>query len=132
MCLTGAGVQEISCSAAGIQMRTAAALLSRRNETAILLSGPLANLLAALLLQLCGGGGELVGLHLLLGLGNLLPFRSLDGGSLLRLWCGDSRPLSYACIALSGLLLLLFWQLGIRNFGLFAMLLYLALMELHT
>lgn len=83
MCLTGAGLREIRFYAAGVQMRTDAALMTKKSEILILLSGPCVNFASAFLLCRFTGWSDTVFLHLGMGAFNLLPFSVLDGGSVL-------------------------------------------------
>ncbi len=133
MVLTGAGLREIRLYAAGVQLRTSAALLSPGQELWILLSGPAMNFLSAGILSLTGGAPQLAALHLLMGLFNLLPYRILDGGSALRclLWKHPAalRVLTLCCILLSVTLGALLMVSHIGNPALYAMLAYLTLME---
>lgn len=83
MLLTHAGIQEISLTAAGMQMRTKSMFLRRKQELCILLCGPMVNFLMAGILYSVQGWSDAAMLHLCMGCFNLLPFRSLDGGSAL-------------------------------------------------
>ncbi len=136
MAAAGAGIREIRLYAAGVQMRTSKALVSVRQELCILLSGPAANLLAAAILFRLQGGGTMAMLHLGMGLFNLLPYRILDGGSALRCLLAVHpsalRILSTCNILLAAVLAILgmYWRIG--NPALYAMLVYLAVMELQV
>lgn len=106
-------------------------MLTRRQEILILLSGPGMNLAVGWVLWLTGS--SLAWLHMALGLWNLLPYRNLDGGAVLRclfpgiraqmlltwLVCAGTFVLAGACFAA-----------GVRNVQLYAMLGYLFLWEL--
>jgi len=81
ICLTNAGLREIRFYAAGIRIMTASGLLSTGQVLAVCLSGPVLNLLCALLYQ--NLDPETAFLHFSMGIFNLLPFRILDGGAVL-------------------------------------------------
>ena len=104
MAATGAGIREIRLYAAGVQMRTHSCLLPVWQEVVLYLSGPAANLLCGALLW--RPAPETALLHLGLGLFNLLPFRVLDGGAVLRcLWAAHPRRLrglGIFCTAMAG------------------------------
>ena len=99
MHLTGAGLREIRLGAVGMQMRTDTAILPRGKLLCIYLSGPAVNLtFAAIFWHI---SLELAMLHLCMGLFNLLPYRMLDGGAVLRSFprCEGFRRI--ACIFLT-------------------------------
>ena len=81
ICLTNAGLREIRFYAAGVRMITNSALLRTGQVLTVCLSGPVLNLLCAVLYWKCSP--ETAFLHLSMGLFNLLPFRILDGGAVL-------------------------------------------------
>ena len=134
MLAAGAGLQEIRLHAAGIRMKTRAVLLHPLQECAILLSGPTANLLAAAILYVMHGADLLCLSHLCMGLFNLLPYRILDGGSLLEhLSC--RCPAVYGirrivCLLLSVSGCVLLWHFHIHNPFVYLMLCYLAVYEM--
>jgi Zn-dependent protease len=80
----GVKINSITFWAGGVKMTTDSKLRPAIWDTAILLSGPGFNFLAAAVLALTGAVyGSWI--NLLMGAFNLLPFSQLDGGSLLRL-----------------------------------------------
>lgn len=81
MVLSGAGLSEIRFQAAGMQLCTRHRLLPMHQELAVLLGGPLINLLMAGVLCLTVGKTLPMWMHLGMGLFNLLPYRMLDGGA---------------------------------------------------
>ncbi|MCR4646890.1 MAG: site-2 protease family protein [Oscillospiraceae bacterium] len=133
MWLTRAGIREIRFHAAGMQMVTHTACLTRLQRLCISLSGPAVNLLMAALLYRTRPETAL--LHLCMGGFNLLPFRVLDGGTALRCLTEDSNTaetllhvLALLCAALGmGVL----WYCGVRNPVLYLMAGYLAVAELR-
>ncbi|HAJ96924.1 MAG TPA: hypothetical protein DCO72_04235 [Ruminococcus sp.] len=130
MALSGAGLKEIRFYSVGIQMRTNTVLLQTWQLLCIYLSGPAVNLLFAYWLR----GTEIGLLHLAMGCFNLLPFRTLDGGTAIRCILGmhDNlcRLLTIFCELLAlGMILLLMWY-EIRNPSLYMMVIYLAIAEL--
>ncbi|MEG0779449.1 MAG: site-2 protease family protein [Oscillospiraceae bacterium] len=89
--LCGGTLSRLTLTAFGAKMTTDAARLSYGREFFVLLAGPLTNLLWAAGLALaarqlhCVWCQTAAGLHLVLGLFNLLPIPPLDGGRMLRL-----------------------------------------------
>lgn len=67
----------------GMRMTDDPNSLDYRRKTAVLLAGPLVNLACAAVLWLTGRVGTVMGVHLIIGLFNLLPIESLDGGQAL-------------------------------------------------
>ncbi len=135
MLAVGAGLREIRLYAAGIQMRTHAVLLSPVKELLVILSGPLINFAAAGAVYLLYGNCALFMLHLVMGSFNLLPYRVLDGGSLLQLLLAPHplwlRMRGMLCILLSagGMAFLLY--LHVQNPFVYLMLTYLAVSEMR-
>lgn len=83
---TGRKPALLRVSATGLRLEaTGTAVMPLRTFAAILLAGPLANLLAAVLFS-ASGMRESASVHLSLCGFNLLPFRSTDGGTLLDAW----------------------------------------------
>ena len=124
MCLTGAGLRELRFCGAGLQMTAGTAILSHPRQLCISLAGPAVNLLCAALLWKIAAQSAL--LHLCMGMFNLLPYRSLDGGTALRIY---RHPPLVLCLLLSGLLLCLLLLFRIRNPLCFLMLIYLTINE---
>ena len=129
-------------SAAGLQLTAAGtAVMPLRTFAAILLAGPIANLL-------CAGGFLVSGMHgaaaahLSLCLFNLLPCRSTDGGTLLYAALEQRflphspelprRILRLLCTAAVALIALRMYRTGLHNLSLGAMLVYLLLAEYLT
>lgn len=109
-----------------------------RRKIAVLLAGPAVNLACAAVLFMVGQAGMIMGVHLVLGLFNLLPIEPLDGGqALLCLLAmrGDIGRAEKTVFALSFVLLFFlltggFYLLlaGGYNFTLLAISLYLSLL----
>ena len=127
MWLTRAGIREIRFQAAGLQMVTHTACLSRLQQLCISLSGPAVNLLAAVLLY--PARQETALLHLCMGLFNLLPFRVLDGGTALRCLPVPERVLHAAALCCAAAAFCGLWYSGLRNPALYLMTGYLAAAE---
>ncbi|MCR5718212.1 MAG: hypothetical protein K6F80_04155 [Oscillospiraceae bacterium] len=124
MCLTGAGLREIRLGGAGMQLFAETAVLTELQQLLISLAGPAVNLICALLFQRFHA--ESAVLHLYMGIFNLLPYRSLDGGTALRIFCTPPIFVSYVFSAvLCGLLI----YFRLRNPLLYLMLLYLTVNE---
>lgn len=70
----------------GMRMLQDTDSMGYRRRMAVLLAGPLVNLGCAALLALSGQVGTVMGIHLVLGVFNLLPIEPLDGGQ--ALLCG--------------------------------------------
>ena len=136
MCLTRAGIREISLTAAGMQMRTKSPFLSRKQEICILLSGPMLNFLMAGILWLWHGSTDTVMLHLCMGAFNLLPFSVLDGGSLLASLFAGNAPLlcvqTLLCMLLSAAAAAFLAFHRISNPFLYLMFFYLAIAQLRV
>lgn len=117
MCLTGAGVREICFHASGVRMVTNHWLLCPGQAFWIYLSGPLVNLLCAWMFW--NFAPELALLHLCMGVFNLLPYRILDGGALLRDVLGQSPEalniLKIFCILLSMMACCVGYLRGVYN-----------------
>ena len=73
-------------------------------------------------------------LHLLMGCFNLLPFRTLDGGTAIRCILGMHdklcRALTVLCEALATVIFLLLLRYHVQNPSLYMMVIYLAVAEL--
>jgi len=132
MCLTGAGIREIRLYSAGIQMKTDACLLSDGRMLAVCLSGPVLNLLCAVLFRNVSPVTAV--LHLGMGVFNLLPYRILDGGAVLETLL-ENRPVllkmrSIFCVMLSAVSLICLHCLQMQNPALYLMAVYLAFSEM--
>lgn len=131
MCLTGAGVREIRLHASGIQMTANTCLLGTGQALCIYLSGPLVNLLFAVLLWKIRP--ETAVLHFSMGIFNLLPYKILDGGAGIRcLWENKSEFLqivSIFCVLLSITVILTGYCYKIQNPIIYLMAVYLAISE---
>lgn len=131
MCLTGAGVREIKLHAAGIQMLTNTCLLSTGQAFCIYFSGPLVNLLFAVLFWKIQP--ELAILHFSMGIFNLLPYRILDGGAML--YCIFAYKLNILkmikifCVLLSIAIIFIAYYYNIKNPSIYLMAVYLAISE---
>ncbi len=82
--LTGGNVKSVEFSWMGIKM-TAAAADTVKSAVFVQLSGPAANLLAFLMIIAGGKNGYLAVFCLMEGILNLLPYRFLDGGTVLEI-----------------------------------------------
>ncbi len=112
--------------------------LGYKRQIAVLLAGPAVNLLCAGVLFAAGQPGMIMGVHLIIGLFNLLPIEPLDGGqALLCLLAlrGEIGKAEKAVFALSLVLLFLLLVCGFTlllaggyNFTLLAVSLYLCLL----
>lgn len=80
MCLFSVPPRSVVFSAGGVTIRPEARLLPLGQEALILLGGPFLNLLFAALVP---ASVWVTAAHLVLGIGNLLPCRLLDGGAFL-------------------------------------------------
>ncbi len=131
MWATHAGVREIHLHAAGMQMRTHTACLSKASLLCIYLSGPAANLLLAGLFWCIRPETAL--LHLCMGCFNLLPYRVLDGGAalgcLLEKYPRVQMLVHGICLCLSAGTGLVLWRYGLRNPALYLMAVYLGVAE---
>ncbi len=136
MLLTNAGIREISMTAAGMQMRTRLPFLRRKQELSILLCGPAVNFLMAGILYFAQGWSDAAILHLCMGCFNLLPFRSLDGGSALACAFADYpvflRIQTVFCMILSVGMAAGLACLHIENPFLYLMCLYLGISQLRV
>ena len=138
MAATKQRVHSITFYGCGIRIRPAHVLCDYRRELAVLLAGPLSNLLAWGIIRSFGGDELLADAQLVLGLVNLLPCRHLDGGAALRClfnltpWALSlsERMISViACMVLLGMLLAGV-LLDIRNFTYYVLCLYLFFAEI--
>lgn len=82
--LTGGSVSSVEFSWLGIKM-TAAPTSSFKSAAFVQLCGPIANILAFLILVAGGKGGYFAVFSLMEGLLNLLPYKFLDGGTILEI-----------------------------------------------
>lgn len=122
LCLLGNRPREIRFSAFGMCLVLGDTPMRRRHHIVTALGGPLVNLLTAAILTTVGGDRDILAIHLLLGLFNLLPIYPLDGGQCLSE--GWSRRLvSY--IVLSLLTVLAVYMVVQGNISLIVVTLYL-------
>ena len=115
--------------------------LGYRRQIAVLLAGPAVNLLCAGVLFAAGQPGMIMGVHLIIGLFNLLPIEPLDGGQ--ALFCllalrGEIGKAEKAVFSLSLILLFLLLVCGFTlllaggyNFTLLAVGVYLGLLIVY-
>ncbi len=118
--LLGVEIRGIRLDFLGARLRLGGRALSFGEEWLLAAAGPLASLLAALFASPLWGFSHLFGwfscASLLLGLFNLLPIRTLDGGRMLSAFlCRISTPVVafYAVFATSAACLLLLWGLAV-------------------
>lgn len=98
--LAGAGVERFRLTAFGAEIQADTRYLPYGREILCTLAGPAVNLLLALVLARVAGDYMLAGANLLLGLFNLLPMASLDGGRALFLlvcWWADPVAADQIC-----------------------------------
>ena len=132
MCLTESGIREIRFYASGIRMKTNACLLSDGKMLAVYFSGPLMNLICAVLLRNISPVTAV--LHLGMGIFNLLPYRILDGGAILETFF-ENRPVflkirSIFCMMLSAVSVFCLYYWKIENPVLYLTAVYLAFSEI--
>ena len=131
-------LKSITFHGCGIRICPTSALCSYQREAAVLLAGPVCNLLAGGMLLLFHGSSLFAGANLALGLVNLLPCRHMDGGAALRCILSLFPWEMHRCewlltIIVCGLLVLFLggaWLLGVRNFTYYALGLYLFFAEI--
>lgn len=98
--LAGAGVDRFRLTAFGAEIRADTRYLPYGREILCTLAGPAVNLVLALVLARVAGDYVLAGANLLLGVFNLLPMASLDGGRALFLlvsWLADPVAADQIC-----------------------------------
>ena len=98
--LAGAEVERLRLTAFGAEIRADTRYLPYPREILCTLAGPAVNLALALVLARAAGDYVLAGANLLLGLFNLLPIPSLDGGRALYLlvcWGADPGTADQLC-----------------------------------
>ena len=96
--LVGSRPKELWLEAGGMRIVPAAGLLSPGKEAFVLCGGCLVNFLSAGLLFLLSCP-RAAGFHLFLGISNLFPLKSLDGGRLLALLLEQKAPSAGAIIS---------------------------------
>ena len=89
--LAGTEVELLRLTAFGAEIRADTRYLPYGREILCTLAGPMVNLLLALVLARAAGDYALAGANLLLGIFNLLPIPSLDGGRALYLFLSWRR-----------------------------------------
>lgn len=133
MLLTRAGLQRICFCASGVRLCTGSRLLPVSRLIPVYLSGPAVNFAAALLLWRIMP--ETAALHLCMGCFNLLPYRVLDGGAVLRCLLEQhtvaQHVLTVCCMVLSAALLAILVVLHLKNPVLYLMILYLSVEEIR-
>ncbi len=125
--ISGKRVVSADITGFGIHMKTQRSCLSPVvTELFILLAGPGTNLLLYFLMQAVNCGGSFPVLNLAAALYNLLPYRQLDGGSVIALFTSGSpseaaaeRLLAVIKLCFSALLLLLVIRSGTAVLPLF-------------
>lgn len=120
----------------GIQMRRECRLISAGDEAVILLCGPLFNFIFAAGYAVCGMNYAF-GINLILGLFNLLPFGSLDGGSIIRVVLGGYGKLcgivlKLAAVLTGVLLIIYFYSAGTYNITAYVTVLLLVTNEIFS
>ncbi len=125
-------VRQVTCYGVGIQIRAESCFYPLWQDMLVLLAGPFCNLLAAGVLWLCFGSGEMMWLQLGTGLLNLLPFRRLDGGAALRMLLTErwERLLTVVCVLLAAAGIFYGITVQITNVTYYGFLLFLFLMEI--
>ena len=76
-------IEKVVFWAGGVRMQTESKMLKLSNDILILLSGPIFNFISAVFYYLSGCYSPF-SVNLILGLFNLLPFTSLDGGAIIK------------------------------------------------
>ncbi|MBQ8687451.1 MAG: hypothetical protein IJ512_02730 [Ruminococcus sp.] len=122
----------------GIRICPVSVLCSYQREIAVLLAGPVCNLLIWGLLFCLKRESAFAEANLMLGLVNLMPFRHMDGGAALRCIFSLSPWEPHRCegvltiIACAVLVLLMAgaWILGVENFTYYALCIYLFFAEI--
>ncbi|MDE5736982.1 MAG: hypothetical protein K2H93_01300 [Oscillospiraceae bacterium] len=131
MCLTGAGVREIKLHASGMQMLTNTCLLSTGQSFCIYFSGPVVNLLFAILFW--NINSETAMLHASMGIFNLLPYKILDGGAMLHCVLENKSELlqilNIVCVLLSIAVISAGYYYHVKNPVIYLMAVYLAVSE---
>lgn len=133
----GRRVRRVHFSGAGVLILPEAEYGAYWQDILILLAGPLANLIFGSILILCVDMTAYAAMHIGLGLFNLLPYRCLDGGSVLDalLRTRDYSPRrifwieNVICSILSAGLILLMMQQHMQQFSLLAMIVYLTFIQ---
>lgn len=141
--ISGDNVKSVAFNVSGIKIvRNENRLNSFYSDMAVLLSGPMANIAIALFLLILNQGcfTSFIAVNIVLGIFNLLPFGSLDGGSVLKLLVyncfSPDRSRSILCflrffnLCLCVLAACLWWFSGIGNISIPIMIVYLFITEL--
>ncbi len=133
----GQHIRCVNLCGAGITILPSESYGAYWRDILILLAGPIANLAVGTLCLFWGGMAEYGVMHISLGWFNLLPYRCLDGGSILdAILCARECSLEHSrwienviCLLFSILLLLFLGVCQIRQFSLLAMILYLTALQ---
>lgn len=131
--LTDVKIERIIFWAGGVKMISDIGMKPISNEIAVLAAGPVCNFLAALLYFIIGDN-RAFSVNFILGLFNLLPFSSLDGGSVMEKILEYNGIFSYTymrIIALfsAAMIILFFYFTGTGNITGYITLIFLAIYE---
>lgn len=134
------GMRQVTFYGAGISICSDCRLSAFWQDLFILLAGPGINLLTGALLYVLTGPSVGALLNIGMGLFNLLPYRQLDGGSILHtllFWKSGSplqadRMLRSICIGCSGIGIAVGLLAGFSNFTFYGTVLYLTAAELFS
>lgn len=140
MVILGMKLKSITFHGCGIRICPEQALFSYWREIIILLSGPLANILAYVIIRLFTGDCnlELANAQLVLGVLNLFPCRRLDGGAAICCIISMSEVcalkaeiiLKFIFIFTPVILITIGFFIGISNFTYYVLMCYLLLSEI--
>ena len=131
MLLLGVSLKSVSFHGCGVRIHPETRLVSYGKELAVLMSGPAANIIVCLALYYYNRNDAAV-VQLALGLLNLIPCRSLDGGGILFCILSMTRLDSHMIykwsriisIAVVVLMTAAGFLCGVRNFTYYALMLY--------
>lgn len=139
MVILGMKLKSITFHGCGIRICPEQALFSYWREFIILLSGPVANIIAYIIIRLFSGNcdPELSNAQLVLGILNLLPCRRLDGGAAICCIISMSKAcdskvesiLKFIFIFTPVVLIIIGFFAGISNFTYYVLMCYLLLSE---
>ena len=139
MVILGMKLKSITFHGCGIRICPEQALFSYWREFIILLSGPVANIIAYIIIRFfsCDCDPELANAQLVLGILNLLPCRRLDGGAAICCIISMSKAcdskvesiLKFIFIFTPVVLIIIGFFIGISNFTYYVLMCYLLLSE---